>query len=142
MEAAVLSPAMMTELDCNSNSLDAGLEVRKLQELVMKLERQNEQLRTRASGCAGGPHVLPPSPARVLGSIGGYRLPRPLPSLLCQTSLGLYAPPEDPFEYFHPHIGDGAAAEWEDGSEASVLDELELLDLDSLCVSDESDETW
>lgn len=141
----MLNPAVMTEVDCNSNTLNAELEVKKLQELVRKLERQNEQLRTRASGCSGGPHMLPPSPACVLGSAGGYCLPSPLPTLLCQSSLGSFTPPEEPFDYFHPHTpGDGAAAagEAEDGSEPSVLDELELLDLDSLCCSDESDETW
>ncbi|XP_070786820.1 SLAIN motif-containing protein 1-like isoform X2 [Enoplosus armatus] len=142
MEAAVLNLAVMTEVDCNSNTLNAELEVKKLQELVRKLERQNEQLRTRA----GGPHVLPPSPAFVLGSVGGYCLPSPLPTLLCQSSLGSFTPPEDPFDYFLPHTGgDGAAAageEEEDGSELSVLDELELLDLNSVSCSDESDETW
>ncbi|XP_026157618.1 SLAIN motif-containing protein 1-like [Mastacembelus armatus] len=105
----------MTEVD--SNSLNAELEVKKLQELVRKLERQNEQLRTRVSG--------------------------PLSPLLCQSSLGSFAFPDEPFDYFHPHTaGDGAAAAVEDGPEQSVLDELELLDLDSLCSSDESDETW
>ncbi|XP_035533727.1 LOW QUALITY PROTEIN: SLAIN motif-containing protein 1-like [Morone saxatilis] len=152
MEAAVLNPAMMTEVDCNSNTLNAELEVKKLQELVRKLERQNEQLRTRASGCSGGPHALPQSPAYVLGGAGGYCLPSPLPTLLCQSSLGSFAPPEEPFDYFLPHTGgDGAAAgeeeedeeeDEEDGSEPSVLDELELLDLNSLSCSDESDETW
>ncbi|XP_069554327.1 SLAIN motif-containing protein 1-like isoform X4 [Brachyistius frenatus] len=144
MEAAVLNPAMMTEVDCNSNSLNAELEVKKLQELVRKLERQNEQLRTRASGCPGGPHTLPPSAACALGSAGGYCLPSPLPTLLCHSSLGSLAPPEELFDYFHPHgVGDGAEAEdASEPSEPSVLDELELLDLDSLSCSDESDETW
>ncbi|KAM7365691.1 hypothetical protein PAMP_016605 [Pampus punctatissimus] len=132
MQAAVLTPAIMTEVDCNSNTLNAELEVKKLQELVRKLERQNEQLRTRASGCAGGPHVLPLPPA----CIGAYCLPSPLPTLLCQTSL-------EPFDYFHPHTGaDVEAVGAEDASEPSVLDELELLDLDSLCCSEESDESW
>ena len=141
----MLNPAMMAEVDCNSNTLNAELEVKKLQELVRKLERQNEQLRTRASGRpagvgGGGPtRGLPPSPAC------GYRLPSPPPPLLCQTSLGPFSLPEEPFDYFQPHTdGDGAAAagDAEDSSEPSVLDELELLDLASLCCSDESDETW
>ncbi|XP_068165901.1 SLAIN motif-containing protein 1-like [Antennarius striatus] len=129
MEAAVLSPAVMPELDFSS-SLDAELEVRKLQELVRKLERQNQQLRSRT-------HGPPPSP-----TCGGFCLPSPVPTLLCRSSL------EEPFDYFL-HMGeDGAAAseeeeeEEEDGSEPSVLDELELLDLDSLSVSDEAPETW
>ncbi|XP_005742284.1 SLAIN motif-containing protein 1-like isoform X2 [Pundamilia nyererei] len=132
MEAAVLNPAIMTEVDCNSNTLNAELEVKKLQELVRKLERQNEQLRTRAGA-------------------GGYCLPSPLPTLLCHSSLGSFSATEEPFDYFHPHSGrDGAAAaareeddeEEEDASEPSVLDELELLDLNSLSCSEESDETW
>lgn len=138
MEAAVLKPAMVADVDCNSNSLNAELEVKKLQELVRKLERQNEQLRSRASGSAG-PHALPPAP----GSTGGYCLPSPAPSLFCESALGSFEGPEDSLEYFLPHYGgDVAAAEAEDGAEPSVLDELELLDLNSLSCSDESDETW
>lgn len=144
MEAAVLKPTMVADVDCNSNSLNAELEVKKLQELVRKLERQNEQLRSRASGSAG-PHTLPPVPSCALGSTGGYCLPSPAPSLLCESALGSFEGPEDSLEYFLPHYGgDGAAEEEEaeDGAEPSVLDELELLDLNSLSCSDESDETW
>ncbi|XP_035983877.1 SLAIN motif-containing protein 1 isoform X3 [Fundulus heteroclitus] len=125
MEAAVLGHAVMTDVDCNSNSLNAELEVKKLQELVRKLERQNEQLRSRAGGCISG----------------GYpHLPGPLPTLLCQASLGSFSPPEEPFEYFHPHAG--REDEEDEASEPSVLDDLELLDLESLSCSEESDETW
>lgn len=140
----MLNPAMMPELDCNSNTLNAELEVKKLQELVRKLERQNEQLRNRASGCSAGPHVLPPSPANMLASARGYCLPSPPPSLLYEASLGSFVAPEEAFDYFLPHTGgDGTAAgEAEDGSEPSVLDELELLDLNRLSCSEESDETW
>ncbi|KAG7503821.1 hypothetical protein JOB18_045667 [Solea senegalensis] len=140
MEAAVLSHAIMTEVDCNSNSVNAELEVKKLQELVRKLERQNEQLRYRASGCSGDPNA-PVS----------FRLPGPLPTLQCQASLRALTPPEEPIDYYRPHAaGDRAAAAGEEEEEEaedaaagpSVLDELELLDLDSLRCTDESDETW
>ncbi|KAJ4924134.1 hypothetical protein JOQ06_000374 [Pogonophryne albipinna] len=134
MEAAVLNPAIIPEVDCNSNTVDAELEVKKLQQLVRTLEWQNELLRTRASSCSRS-HVLPPSPWKMLAGTGGFCLPSPVPTLLCESSLGSSL--EEPFDYFHS--GDGAA---EDGSEPSVLDELELLDFDSLCCSDESDETW
>ncbi|KAK5891604.1 hypothetical protein CgunFtcFv8_018836 [Champsocephalus gunnari] len=134
MEAAVLNSAIIPEVDCNSNTVDAELEVKKLQQLVRTLEWQNELLRTRASSCSRS-HVLPPSPWKMLAGTGGFCLPSPVPTLLCESSLGSSL--EEPFDYFHS--GDGAA---EDGSEPSVLDELELLDFDSLCCSDESDETW
>ncbi|XP_033959207.2 SLAIN motif-containing protein 1-like isoform X4 [Pseudochaenichthys georgianus] len=134
MEAAVLNSAIIPEVDCNSNTVDAELEVKKLQQLVRTLEWQNELLRTRASSCSRS-HVLPPSPWKMLAGTGGFCLPSPVPTLLCESSLGSSL--EEPFDYFYS--GDGAA---EDGSEPSVLDELELLDFDSLCCSDESDETW
>uniref|UniRef100_A0A096MH85 SLAIN motif family, member 1b n=1 Tax=Poecilia formosa TaxID=48698 RepID=A0A096MH85_POEFO len=110
MEAAVLGPAVMTDVDCGS--LNAELEVKKLQQLVRKLERQNEQLRSRAGGCLSG----------------GFQ---PLQGPLLQPSLSSLSPPGEPLDHFHPYA-----------SEPSVLDELELLDLESLSCSEESDETW
>lgn len=138
MEAAVLNPAIMPEVDCNSNTLNAELEVKKLQELVRKLERQNEQLRTRAGGCLGGP-ALPLSPPYVPGNAGGYR-PSQMPELLCHSSLACLLPQDELLEYFQPYtVEDGAA---EEVFEEAVLDELELLDLDSMCSPDDSQETW
>ncbi|XP_034034712.1 LOW QUALITY PROTEIN: SLAIN motif-containing protein 1-like [Thalassophryne amazonica] len=109
--AAVLKPPVMAEVDCNSKSLNAELEVKKLQELVRRLEHQNEQLRNRTGGG-------PPSP-------------------LFHRSLS-----PDHFISLRPN----RAAVWhhQEEEELSVLDELELLDLDldpdPICASDE--ETW
>lgn len=123
----MLAPSAMTDVDCNSNSLNAELEVKKLQELVRKLERQNEQLRSRTGGrLSGGYH---------------HHLPGPLPSLLCEASSGSFSSPEEPLEYFHPHAVEDDDEE-EQASEPSVLEKLELLDLESLSCSEESDETW
>ncbi|XP_060923158.1 SLAIN motif-containing protein 1-like [Limanda limanda] len=121
---------VMEELDLNSNRLPPELEVKKLQQLVRRLELQNEQL--RASGCPGGL-----APGFGLGGPGAIRLLAP-PRCL--------SPPVEPFEYFQPHgAGDGASEPGEDEAEPSVLDGLELLDLEVLCCheeEEEEEETW
>ncbi|XP_065130898.1 SLAIN motif-containing protein 1 [Paramisgurnus dabryanus] len=107
MDAAVLMPDVRAEL-----------EVQKLQELVRKLERQNEQLRSRANIAPPASSCCVPSPASNLA----YH----------------YFPPDDPFSYFQPH----SAAE-EDDEPRALLDQLEILDLDIIFPSyEESEETW
>ncbi|XP_041696757.2 LOW QUALITY PROTEIN: SLAIN motif-containing protein 1 [Coregonus clupeaformis] len=141
MDAAVMNPQIMTDVNGNSNAVNAELEVKKLQELVRKLERQNEQLRTRANGCTGSPHILPPSPAYMAGS---YCTPSPLPTLLCQSSLGSFFPSDEPFEYLHSHYAaaDAALEAEVDYTEPTVLDEVDILDLDSIFSHEESEDTW
>ncbi|XP_042179841.1 SLAIN motif-containing protein 1 isoform X1 [Oncorhynchus tshawytscha] len=139
MDAAVMNPQIMTDVNGNSNAANAELEVKKLQELVRKLERQNEQLRTRANGCTGSPHILPPSPAYMAGS---YCIPSPLPTLLCQSSLESFFPLDEPFEYLHSHYVDTALDTEADYMERTVLDEVDILDLDALFSIEDSEATW
>ncbi|XP_074848838.1 SLAIN motif-containing protein 2 isoform X2 [Carettochelys insculpta] len=113
--------------DINSN-VNADAEVRKLQELVKKLEKQNEQLRSR-SGAPASPKRLPSGSGAATPSPRGDQGPE---SRCLSPRAGARRPPADEARV-------GAAA----GEGGSFLDEVEPLRPDELerlsgCEEDET----
>ncbi|XP_039224204.1 SLAIN motif-containing protein 2 isoform X1 [Crotalus tigris] len=143
--------------DINSN-VNADAEVRKLQELVKKLEKQNEQLRIRSaagapggspkrllSGGGGGSGACTPPPPPLLTPPAGHLSPSSSssPSALGLESRGLSskAGPR------RPPSGDERGAEAARGSveKSGLLDEVEPLrpdELERLAGCEEDETGW
>lgn len=141
MDGLFFNPQMMADVNGNSKMMNAELEVKKLQELVRKLERQNEQLRTRANaannctssarGLPAPASACPSAPAGPAGPDTGNHCASPSYS----PSFGLS---DEHYPYFHPQSVTGA-----DEDDATVLDEVEILDLHIvLPIDGESDYSW
>ncbi|XP_017566328.2 SLAIN motif-containing protein 1a isoform X3 [Pygocentrus nattereri] len=141
MEAAVLNLQMMADVNGNSKVMDAELEVKKLQELVRKLERQNEQLRTRANtanSCPSAGHLCSNSSCSGLLTAGQFYTGNY--SVSSPSATGSFGPhtTEELYPYFHPQ----REAE-NNGCEQTALDEAEMLDLSALLPIDgQAEDTW
>uniref|UniRef100_H3C7H9 SLAIN motif family, member 2 n=1 Tax=Tetraodon nigroviridis TaxID=99883 RepID=H3C7H9_TETNG len=126
--------------DINSN-INADLEVRKLQDLVKKLEQQNEQLRSRSSilsssGAMSGNH-RPLSDgydssalsAGMTGALVGF-------SGVGLVGAGRYGGLLESSRCLSPRLSCT-----EDG-EPSILDEVEILDLEDMDCLHEDEDSW
>uniref|UniRef100_A0A665VB52 SLAIN motif family, member 1a n=1 Tax=Echeneis naucrates TaxID=173247 RepID=A0A665VB52_ECHNA len=131
MEAEVLNPQMMADVNGNNKITNAELEVLKLQELVRKLEKQNEQLRTRANAvnnCSAGPHLQTSLSCLRGGSADHFSCKHGISS----PTRSHPCAPEEPFAYFQPSAAAG---------EATVWDEVDVLDLNAVLPVGEP-ESW
>ncbi|KAI7790445.1 SLAIN motif-containing protein 1 [Triplophysa rosa] len=143
MDELLFNPRMMADINGNSKIMTAEVEVKKLQELVRKLERQNEQLRTRANAannCTSSSRLSSsPSPACIIGpDTASYYAGNCCISPLSTLSFGL-GNSEERYPYLHPPSVSDADVD-DDGT---VLDEVEILNLDVILPCDgESDHNW
>ncbi|KAK7882382.1 hypothetical protein WMY93_028556 [Mugilogobius chulae] len=152
MEGEVVSPQIMADVNGNNKMTNAELEVIKLQELVRKLEKQNEQLRTRANAvnhCTVGP-PLPLQTTALSCLRGGTACPGDTlftnVDISCPTKTDLCTATrqdssDEPFAYFQPSSTTSDAAEDDNAASqpTTVLDEIEILDLGFVLPTEEPD---
>ncbi|XP_034036425.1 LOW QUALITY PROTEIN: SLAIN motif-containing protein 2 [Thalassophryne amazonica] len=149
--------------DINSN-INADLEVRKLQDLVKKLEQQNEQLRSRSallssSGAMSGtprplsagydPSSVSAGIAAGLAGFTGVGFGGLVENNRCLSPRLSY----DGISFRRAYDGEGASAATNslysdttggfiDESKTSILDEVDVLDLEDMDCLNEDEDSW
>ncbi|XP_067273023.1 SLAIN motif-containing protein 2 isoform X4 [Pseudorasbora parva] len=141
--------------DINSN-INADLEVRKLQDLVKKLEQQNEQLRSRSSvlsssssgGFSGNTRPVSAgydstgAAAGLAGFTGvGFGGSRGFSGVLENSRLS----PRRSYHgssYGGGYDSDNDSLDYLEDGETSVLDEVEILDLEDMDCLNEEEDSW
>ncbi|KAM6939108.1 SLAIN motif-containing protein 2 isoform 4-T4 [Lycodopsis pacificus] len=150
--------------DINSN-INADLEVRKLQDLVKKLEQQNEQLRSRSttmlSSSSGTNHhhssTRPLSDGYQSAFVGTCGYGDLLENSRCLSSRLSY---DGGVSFRRPYEYEGATAAttstsassvslfsdgiggFTDEAETSILDEVDILDLEDMDCLNEDEDSW
>ncbi|CAL8289087.1 unnamed protein product [Lota lota] len=119
-EVGLMNRQIMEVVDHNCNSLTAQVEVKKLQALVRSLEQQNQQLRSRQK-CSM-------SPAAASSKLE-YK----------ENDDNNNNTPSGVLAYFHAYFSDKQRG---DEEATTVLDDVEMLDLEAMFSKDSDDETW
>ncbi|XP_068599919.1 SLAIN motif-containing protein 2 [Brachionichthys hirsutus] len=125
--------------DINSN-INADLEVRKLQDLVKKLEQQNEQLRSRTATLPGSQRPL--SDGYEPAGRGGFPGAGLLENSRCSSPRLSYGGGFGRASSTDSLCSDAAGVFITGEGDTSILDEVDILDLEDMDCLHEDEDSW